>query len=133
MPSQSTLKKLRIFIASPSDVATERAKVETVAAALKPLADFIGVALETLDWRKAVPDMGRPQQVIFDQLQPTSWDVFIGILWHRFGTPPGGADPQTQKEYLFIESKTAFPMPEKSYSDADKENLILRDRLAIDS
>jgi tetratricopeptide (TPR) repeat protein len=55
--------------------------------------------------------MGRPQQVIFDQLQPTTWDVFIGILWHRFGTPPGGKDPQTQKEYLSgteEEFKTAY-------------------------
>jgi len=95
-----SLKKLRIFAASPSDVAAERAKVDTVVGLLKPLADYIGVVLEVKDWRAVVPDMGRPQQIIFDQLQPTSWDVFIGILWHRFGTPPGGMDPQTQKEYL---------------------------------
>jgi hypothetical protein len=95
-----SLKKLRIFAASPSDVAAERAKVDTVVGLLKPLADHIGVVLEVKDWRAVVPDMGRPQQIIFDQLQPTSWDVFIGILWHRFGTPPGGMDPQTQKEYL---------------------------------
>jgi hypothetical protein len=47
-----------------------------------------------------VPDLGRPEQVILDQLKPDTWDLFIGILWHRFGTPPGGKDPQTQKEYL---------------------------------
>jgi hypothetical protein len=98
--STDSLKKLRIFAASPSDVAAERAKVDTVVGLLKPLADHIGVVLEVKDWRAVVPDMGRPQQIIFDQLQPTSWDVFIGILWHRFGTPPGGMDPQTQKEYL---------------------------------
>ena len=34
-----TLKKLRIFAASPSDVSTERAKVEPIAVMLKPLAD----------------------------------------------------------------------------------------------
>ena len=96
----NTLKKLRIFVASPSDVASERAKVETVIAALKPLADCIGVVLEICDWREAVPDMGRPQQVIFEQLKPTSWDVFMGILWHRFGTPPAAADAQRQREYL---------------------------------
>jgi hypothetical protein len=62
--STDTLKKLRIFVASPSDVASERAKVETVAAVLKPITDFLGQALEVLDWRKAVPDMGRPQQVL---------------------------------------------------------------------
>ncbi|MBI5301920.1 MAG: tetratricopeptide repeat protein [Chloroflexi bacterium] len=95
-----TLKKLRIFAASPSDVATERAKLETVVASLKPTADYLGLTLEVVDWRAVVPDAGRAQQIIFDQLKPTSWDIFVGILWHRFGTPPGGKDPQTQKEYL---------------------------------
>ncbi len=105
------MKKLRIFAASPSDTAVERAKVETVAALLEPLADSLGIVLKVDDWRKVVPDMGRPQQVIFNQLKPTSWDVFIGILWHRFGTPPAGQDPQTQKEYLAgteEEFKTAY-------------------------
>ncbi len=95
-----TLKKLRIFAASPADVATERAKLETVVASLKPIADYLGLTLEVVDWRAVVPDAGRPQQIIFDQLKPTSWDIFVGILWHRFGTPPGGKDPQTQKDYL---------------------------------
>lgn len=94
------MKKLRIFAASPSDMTTERAKVETVAEMLKPLADNLDIVLDVVDWRAVVPDMGRPEQVILDQLKPTAWDVFIGILWHRFGTPPGGKDPQTQKEYL---------------------------------
>jgi hypothetical protein len=95
-----TLKKLRIFAASPSDVASERAKLETVVASLKPTADYLGLTLEIVDWRAVVPDAGRPQQIIFDQLKPTLWDIFVGILWHRFGTPPGGKDPQTQKDYL---------------------------------
>jgi hypothetical protein len=93
-------KKLRIFAASPSDMATERAKVLTAAAMLKPLADYLGITLDVVDWRSAVPEMGRPQQVIFDQLKPTEGDVFVGILWHRFGTPPGALDEQAQREYL---------------------------------
>jgi len=47
-----------------------------------------------------VPDMGGPELVILDQLEPTAWDVFLGILWPRFGSSPSGKDPQTQKEYL---------------------------------
>jgi hypothetical protein len=94
------MQKLRIFAASASDTATERAKVETAAGLLKPLADYLGIVLDVSDWRSVVPDMGRPEQVILDQLKPTQWDVFIGILWHRFGTPPGGQNPQTQREYL---------------------------------
>jgi len=93
-------KKMRIFVASPSDVADERAKIATVVKSLKRLADQYDVILKILDWRQVVPDMGRSQQIIFDQLKPDTWDVFIGILWHRFGTPPGSLDPQRQKEYL---------------------------------
>ena len=68
MNTEKSLKKLRLFAASPSDVATERSKLETVVGLLKPLADHIGLSVEVVDWRKVVPDMGRPQQVIFDQL-----------------------------------------------------------------
>lgn len=95
-----SLKKLRIFAASPSDVANERARLATVVEDLKALAEYVGVTLELVDWRQVVPDLGRPEQVILDQLKPDTWDLFVGILWHRFGTPPGGKDPQTQKEYL---------------------------------
>src|SRR5216684_7992971 len=105
------MKRLRIFAASPSDTAAERARVETVAELLKPLADHLDIVLDIADWSDVVPDMGRPEKVILDQLKPTSWDVFIGILWHRFGTAPGGKDPQTQKDYRAgteEEFKTAY-------------------------
>lgn len=100
MREKQTLHKLRIFAASASDTATERAKVQTVADALKPMADSLGIVLDVIDWRTVVSAAGRPEQAILDQLKPTSWDIFIGILWHRFGTPPGAQDPHTQKEYL---------------------------------
>ena len=91
------MPKIRLFIASPSDVATERAKVDKVVETLKPTADHLDLTLEIVKWEDAVPDMGRPQQVIFDQLKPTEWDLFIGILWHRFGTPTGGKDETGRK------------------------------------
>lgn len=94
------MQKLRIFAASTSDTAAERSKVAAVAAAFKPLADHLDIALDVVDWRSAVPDMGRPEQVILEQLDPKGWDIFVGILWHRFGTPPGARDAGTQREYL---------------------------------
>jgi len=107
------MQRLRIFAASTSDTAAERAKVATVAATLKPLADYLGIVFDLVDWRSVVPDMGRPEQVILDQLKPTEWDIFIGILWHRFGTPTGGRDAETEKEYLSgteEEFKTAYKL-----------------------
>jgi len=100
MGIDKSYRKLRIFAASPRDVAKERARLATVVEDLTALAEYVGVTLELLDWRQVVPDLGRAEQIILDQLKPDTWDLFIGILWHRFGTPPGGQDPQTQKEYL---------------------------------
>ena len=100
MGIDKSYRKLRVFAASPSDMANERARLATVVEDLKTLAEYVGVTLELVNWRQVVPDLGRPEQVILDQLKPDTWDLFIGILWHRFGTPPEGKDPQTQKEYL---------------------------------
>ena len=93
-------RKLRIFAASPANMANERARLMVVINELKALAEYIGVTLELVDWRQVVPDLGRPEQIILDQLKPDSWDVFIGILWHRFGTPTRKVDSQTGEEYL---------------------------------
>lgn len=94
------MKILRIFVAFPSDVATERNKVEWAASALRRLADWLGLKLDVVDWHQVVPEPGRPEAVILDQLNPTSWDLFIGILWQRFGTPTGARDPETGQDYM---------------------------------
>jgi hypothetical protein len=98
MPDKK-LKPLRIFAISPGDMVAERAHLSTVVDELAPLAKHVGVVLEVVDWQQVVPDMGRPQGVIFDQLEPDSWDLVVGLLWHRFGTPPGASDPKTGKAY----------------------------------
>ena len=57
------LTKLRIFAASPTDVERERTALTSVVADLQDLADYAGVALELVDWRRVMPDFGRPEQV----------------------------------------------------------------------
>lgn len=94
------LNKIRIFVATPSDVTAERMRLDIAIGTLRPMADYLGLTLEAVDWRHVVPDAGRPQQVILDQLRPTTWDVFVGVLWHRFGTPSKSQDPATNREYL---------------------------------
>jgi tetratricopeptide (TPR) repeat protein len=94
------MHRLRIFAACPSDMVAERARVATVAASLKPLADSQNIVIDVTDWSAVAPGMGRPEQVILDQRQPTDWDVFVGILWHRFGTAPNAADPVSGSRYL---------------------------------
>jgi hypothetical protein len=99
MNTDKTHQKVRIFVASPSDVAEERERVREVAEELnrtRNIADFLGFTLEVLDWRTHVtPQMGRPEGVILEALPVTMWDIFVGILWQRFGTPTGAIDPKT--------------------------------------
>ena len=98
-PKDDSLNKLRIFVACPSNMSNERARLLVVIEDLRALSTHVGVSLDLVDWKQVVPDMGRPEKVILDQLQPDTWDIFIGILWHRFGTPPNKKDPVTGKEY----------------------------------
>jgi hypothetical protein len=89
-----SLKKLRIFVASPGDVADERTRLKSVVEDLNNgLANHLSIVIELKEWSQVVPNMGRGQQVIFDQIPVKTWDLIIGILWLRYGTPSGGANP----------------------------------------
>lgn len=89
-----SLKKLRIFVASPSDVANERTRLKSVIEDLNNgLANHLRVVIELKEWSEVAPNMGRGQKVIFDQIPVTTWDLMIGILWLRYGTPSGGENP----------------------------------------
>lgn len=89
MPDNKLYRMLRVFVSSPSDVGPERARLDTVIKEdLQWMANELGIMLEMLDWPNVAPGAGRPEQVILDKYQPKTWDVFIGIMWQRFGTPP---------------------------------------------
>ncbi|MEO8358199.1 MAG: hypothetical protein ABI621_20020 [Chloroflexota bacterium] len=91
---QAKYEKIRIFVASPNDVADERSRLSLVIDKLnKGLADYLGIILEMKEWSDVVPNMGRGQQVIFDQIPVVTWDIMIGILWNRYGMPAGGKSP----------------------------------------
>jgi len=96
-----TRTKVRIFVASPIDVLDERNRLTHVVEQLnRGLADQLRLTIELLRWETHVtPDIGRPQSVVFDQLPPAEWDIFIGILWMRFGSDTGEIDPDTKQPY----------------------------------
>ena len=97
--ARPALERLRVFVASPGDVAAERDHVKAVADELnRGTAVQAGFVLEVVRWEThAHPDMGRAEQLILDQIG--QYDLFVGIMWRRFGTPTGVAGSGTEEEF----------------------------------
>jgi len=73
----------------------------------------LGYSIELLRWEThAAPGGGRPQGVINEQIP--EYDIFVGIMWRRFGTPTGLAGSGTAEEYQIAyqkwQSNNAMPL-----------------------
>lgn len=88
--NNETLRPIRIFLASPEDCADDREKARAVIQELdRTLAPSLGLSLKSYTWEDVVGGMGRPEQIILDQIQMREIDIFVGLMWQRFGTPTG--------------------------------------------
>lgn len=99
MPRQEHI--LTVFVASPSDLADERARLEEVITELNQTwSRSHGIRLDLVRWEShAYPGFGQDAQDVINQQIPQDYDVFIGIMWHRFGTPTGRAESGTEEEF----------------------------------
>src|SRR5438552_9057076 len=91
--------KVRLFVSSPSDVQRERESLPAVIDEINTtIGQRLGFIIELVRWETHChPAMGRPQSVINNQIG--KYDIFIGIMWKRFGTPTGEADSGTEEEF----------------------------------
>lgn len=95
----SPLRRLRVFIASPKDVAEERAAVHGIIDEINTLVAFKqGIMLVPFLWEvDAPPRADQPQRVINRYLDEAA--IVVVILWNRLGTPTGQAASGTTEEY----------------------------------
>lgn len=96
------VEKVKIFLASPHDVSTERRRIKTVIDELnRHLAAAHGVVLEVISSDDAIPGVGKDGQSIVNQqiARMSNYDLFIGIMWKRIGTPTARAKSGTVEEY----------------------------------
>lgn len=93
-----TLPTIRIHVSSPGDVQEERNFLKNLVQELQvEIAGSLGVRLEFVSWEaSAVLGFGRPQEVINRQIAPL--DIFVGVLWARFGTPLKDGGSGTEEE-----------------------------------
>jgi hypothetical protein len=92
--------QIRVFLSGPSDVENEKGTVKYLCNEInQELRDECKVNLLPLDYKESViPQLGpRIQDVIDESIG--EYEVYIGILSKRFGTPPGGHHPETGADY----------------------------------
>lgn len=99
MPRRETI--LTVFVASPGDVREEREVVEAVVRELNiTFRNHLGVRVELIRWETdAVPGMGSDPQAVINDAIGEDYDVFLGILWTRFGTSTPRARSGTEEEF----------------------------------
>src|SRR5437879_5531034 len=100
---RNALRPVRVFIASPGDVATERDQLSKVISEINVTISAIApekeIVLELIKWETHVhPGMGEDAQDVVNQ-QINDYDIFVGIMWKRFGTPTERADSGTEEEF----------------------------------
>lgn len=92
---------LTVFVASPGDVEEERGKLEDVIRELNMTwSRELGVRLDLVRWEThAYPGMGIDAQAVINEQIPDEFDLFVGIMWCRYGTPTGRAGSGTVEEF----------------------------------
>ncbi|NTU53670.1 MAG: SUMF1/EgtB/PvdO family nonheme iron enzyme, partial [Chlorobiaceae bacterium] len=116
--------RIKIFIASPSDVTGERsAAIEVIR---RWNAANSGIVLEAVDWESyAAPDSSKTAQDAINEQIVDQCDCAIGIFWTRIGTAtkvaPGGAVEELQRlegrgcKTMVYFSNTPVPRVNKEY------------------
>jgi hypothetical protein len=102
-----TITLYKIFVASPSDLIEERILLEEIIEELN-LSSFhnSGIKLELVKWEThANPGIGSYSQEVINKDINNDYDVFIGILWGRFGTPTKDFNSGTEEEFKFAYEK----------------------------
>jgi hypothetical protein len=112
---------VKVFLASPSDLSEERKVAKVIVDDFNgQLADALGYQVELVGWEDTLLGVGRPQAIINRDLD--GCDLFVGMLWKRWGTPPG-TEPYTSG----FEEEFKRSMTRNAKEGRPEINLLLKD------
>ena len=132
------VNKYKIFLASPSDLADERTSIDEVISELNhSFSNKKNITLELIKWEThSAPGISKdgPQDIINKDIG-SDYDIFIGLLWTKFGMPTETAGSGTEEEFTiayekFLEDSNSIQIlfyfrtsAPTSLSDIDPEQL----------
>jgi hypothetical protein len=140
---------LKVFLASPSDVVEEREALARLVRDINDVLVFLTpekrLSLELVRYEThAYPDIGKPQEVINRQI-PLDYDIFIGVMWRRCGTPTTNSPSGTIEEFrracekrrqghlpriMFYFCEQLIPIPDAAELEQLTEVVKFRDELS---
>lgn len=95
---QSYLKRIPIFLASPSDLNIERKLFHRIIDEINRIkAKSKGLLLEAVVWEDCLIGKGRPQEKINEELRQSN--LVVMLLWKKWGTPSGKYSSGFEEEY----------------------------------
>jgi uncharacterized protein YjbI with pentapeptide repeats len=111
------VEQISIFLATPGDVPDERNYVEEVVAELnRTIAKTQGMSLRVFRWEEDIyPGYGEDAQAVINAQvgDMSQYDLFVGAMWNRMGTPTPRADSGTLEEFeAAIQSQSLHGQPE---------------------
>ncbi len=90
---------LTVFIATPGDLQKERQITRDIFDRVnKILGRRFGWFIELLGWEDTLPGYSRPQSLINKDVD--SCDLFLGIIWRRWGEPTGKYSSGFEEEFI---------------------------------
>ncbi|HEY4283315.1 MAG TPA: hypothetical protein VGM62_09635 [Chthoniobacterales bacterium] len=125
-----TRKIIKVFLGSPGDLGQERLRAKGVVDEFNGLhADQMGYQIDLVGWEDTVSSFGRPQATI--NLELDRCELFVGIMWRRWGTPPdisGRFTSGFEEEFTTsLEKRRTIGKPEISMFFKDVSEDHLRD------
>jgi hypothetical protein len=95
------VKHFRAFVASPGDVTEERECLKSVIQELNDSwSEELGIHLDLIGWEThAYPGISTDPQAVINKQINDDYDIFIGIMWKRFGTPTERGGSGTEEEF----------------------------------
>jgi len=85
-------KRIIVFISCPDDTKKEKGIVEKVCEKISLIYKRLNVEVKAVEWRKDFIPLitgERPQMQINREIENSSYDIYVGILWSRFGEKQG--------------------------------------------
>ncbi len=107
-------KLIRVFLAHTSDVSAEKAQAERAVARVNPRIEYLRYEFRFDVWEKIGPKWGHAQETINTDLVEKC-DIFVGVLWRRWGRPSGQYSSCFDWEFSLAEDrwkKSSGLMPE---------------------